>query len=98
MKTAHEILQAAQRHMEDRANTYNKPDGERRMKATVDAFKEITGINLNEEQGWLFMAVLNAVRSQQGGYSADSYEDGSDYFSLVGESVYIDLRIKEVKS
>ena len=90
MKTAHEILQAAQKHMKDRASTYDKPEGERSMKGTVDAFKAITGVTLTEEQGWLFMAVLKAVRSQQGGYSSDSYEDGAAYFALAGEAAYVD--------
>lgn len=97
MTTAHEILQAAQKHMKDRASTYDKPEGERSMKGTVDAFKAITGVTLTEEQGWLFMAVLKAVRSQQGDYRADSYEDGAAYFALAGESAHINRRAKEVK-
>ena len=68
MTTAHEILQAAQSHMKDRASTYDKPEGERSMQGTVGAFRAITGVSLTEEQGWLFMAVLKAVRSQQGVY------------------------------
>ena len=97
MKTAHEILQEAQKHMSDRASTYDKPEGERSMKGTVGAFKAITGVALTEEQGWLFMAVLKAVRSQQGGYRADSYEDGAAYFALAGESAHADRREKEAK-
>lgn len=97
MTTAHEILQAAQSHMDDRASTYDKPEGERSMSATVEAFKAITGVALTEEQGWMFMAVLKAVRSQQGDYRADSYEDGAAYFALAGESAYIDRRTKEGK-
>lgn len=86
MTTAHAILSAAQSHMQDRADTYDKPEGERSMGATVDAFNAVTGHHLTEEQGWLFMALLKAVRSQQGGYRADSYEDGAAYFALAGES------------
>lgn len=86
MSTAHDILTAAQSHMQDRAATYDKPEGERSMGATVDAFKAVTGHNLTEEQGWLFMALLKAVRSQQGAYRADSYEDGAAYFALAGEA------------
>lgn len=97
MTIAHEILQAAQMHMEDRASTYDKPEGERSMKGTVDAFKSITGVTLTEEQGWLFMVILKAVRSQQGDYRADSYEDGAAYFALAGEAAYADRRAKEEK-
>ena len=85
---AHDILQAAAGHMRDRAATYDKPEGERSMGATVAAFRAVTGVSLTETQGWLFMALLKAVRSQQGAYRADSFEDGAAYFALAGESAY----------
>jgi len=84
--SAHDILQQAAKHMQDRAATYDKPEGERSMGATVVAFNAVTGISMNEEQGWLFMSLLKAVRSQQGAYRADSYEDGAAYFALAGEA------------
>lgn len=84
--SAHDILAAAQSHMKDRAATYDKPQGERSMSATVAAFNAVAGHQLTEEQGWLFMALLKAVRSQQGAYRADSYEDGAAYFALAGEA------------
>lgn len=92
MTTANEILQAAAGHMQGRAATYDKPEGERSMGATVEAFKAVTGHTLTEEQGWLFMALLKAVRSQQGAYRADSYEDGAAYFALAGESAARDRK------
>lgn len=92
MTTAHDILKAAAGHMQDRAATYDKPEGERSMGATVDAFKAVTGHQLSEEQGWLFMALLKAVRSQQGALRMDSYEDGAAYFALAGESAARDRR------
>lgn len=88
--TAAGILTAALGHMRDRAATYDKPEGERSMGATVDAFAAVTGICMTEEQGWLFMALLKAVRSQQGAYRADSYEDGAAYFALAGEAAVRD--------
>lgn len=84
--SAHDILQAAAGHMKDRAAAYDRPEGERSMGATVDAFESITGHSLTEEQGWLFMVLLKAVRSQHGAYRADSYEDGAAYFALAGEA------------
>ena len=84
--TAQEILQAARGHMQDRAQTYDKPEGERSMASAVEAFEAITGVGMSEEQGWLFMTVLKAVRSQQGHYRADNYEDGTAYFALAGEA------------
>jgi len=85
-RTAASFLRAGLRHMEDRAATYDRPDGERSMGAAVSAFEAVSGVRLTEEQGWLFMAILKAVRTQQGGFRADNYEDGAAYFALAGES------------
>ena len=83
---AADILLRAGAEMADRAATYDKPEGERSMGATVAAFEAVTGVSLTEEQGWLFMSLLKAVRSQQGRYRADSYVDGAAYFALAGEA------------
>lgn len=83
--TAAGILGQAISEMEDRAKTYDRAEGERSMGRTVGAFNAITGGNMTEVQGWLFMAVLKSVRSQQGGYRADSFIDGAAYFALAGE-------------
>jgi hypothetical protein len=88
--TAPSILRAAISHMEDRAKTYDKPEGERSMGATVDAFRAVSGVSMTEEQGWLFMALLKAVRTQQGAHKADNYEDGAAYFALAGEAAVRD--------
>ena len=80
------ILEAAAGHMKDRAATYDKPAGERSMGATVKAFEAVTGVTITEEQGWLFMQLLKAVRSQQGAYREDSYADGAAYVALAGEA------------
>ena len=87
---ASEIVEQALKHMRDRAATYDRPDGERSIRATVEAFNAITGDGLmnTEERGWLFMILLKAVRSQQGDYRADSYEDGAAYFALAGEAAF----------
>ena len=83
--TASDFLGAALNHLGDRASTYDNPTGERSMGRTVEAFNAITGHKLTEEQGYLFMVLLKAVRSQQGKYKSDSYEDGAAYFALMGE-------------
>ena len=87
---APEFLEAGAKHMRDRAATYDKPEGERSMGKTVEMFNTLTGADLTEEQGWLFMATLKMVRAQQGGFRADSYEDGAAYFALAGESAIRD--------
>lgn len=84
--SAVDLLDAAKGHIGDRARTYDKPEGERSMAATVQAFAAVTGITLTEEQGWLFQIMLKAVRSQQGFYRGDNYEDGAAYFALMGET------------
>lgn len=83
--TAASMLTAALGHMEDRAKTYDAPGGERSMGKTVAAFNTITGLELTEEHGWLFMEILKQVRSQQGNYRADNYEDMVAYAALRGE-------------
>ncbi len=89
---APDFLKAGIKHMQDRASTYDKPEGERSMSATVAAFNAVTGDGVmnTEERGWLFMQLLKAVRSQQGEFRADSYEDGASYSGLAGEAAYKD--------
>jgi hypothetical protein len=93
--TAPEILDAAAGHLRERAATYDKPEGERSMAATVDAFNTITNHNLTTEQGWLLMACLKMVRAQSGNYRADSYEDGAAYFALAGEAAAEDRGVTD---
>lgn len=87
---AGDFLKKARGHMQDRAKTYDKPGGERSMPNAVAAFKAVTGVDMTPEQGWLFMALLKAVRAQQGEFKADNYEDGAAYFALAGEQAFED--------
>lgn len=82
---AHDFLLRAAGHMKDRARTYDRPEGERSMGRTVAAFNAITGRSLTEEEGWLLMCLLKLVRSQQGAFKADSYEDLAAYAAILGE-------------
>lgn len=84
--TAADILHTAAKHMQDRAATYDQPQGERSISKTVTMFNTLTEHGLTEEQGWLFMTCLKMVRAQAGRYRSDSYEDGAAYFALAGES------------
>jgi len=86
MTDASDILAQAAAEMQDRAATYDKPEGERSMAATVAAFDAVTGVAMTEAQGWLFMAMLKSVRSQQGAFRMDSFVDGAAYFALAGEA------------
>lgn len=89
LASAPDILDQAKAEMQDRAKTYDAPEGERSMAATVWAFEAVTGISMSETQGWLFMAMLKAVRSQQGAFRMDSFVDGAAYFALAGEAANI---------
>lgn len=84
--TAPGILQAAVGHMQDRAATYDAPQGERSMGKTVAMFNSLYGVELTEEQGWAFMCLLKLVRTSQGAHRADNYEDLAAYAALMGES------------
>lgn len=99
---AHEILSQAQTEMQDRAKTYDKPAGERSMGACINAFEAITKVKLTVEQGWLFMCLLKAVRSQQGDYRADNYVDLAAYAGLMGEAAsdpdYRDRRLNGLRA
>jgi hypothetical protein len=81
-----DVLRAAAQHMEDRAATYDAPSGERSMRKAVDMFNILKGDDyLTTELGWLFMAILKMVRSQQGDFKADNYEDMAAYCALAAE-------------
>ncbi len=84
--TAPEFLAQAKVHMEDRAATYDNPEGERSMGKTVAAFNAITGKELSETDGWLLMTLLKAVRANQGNFKSDNYEDLTAYAALLGEA------------
>lgn len=85
--TAPDILSAAAKHMADRAKTYDKPDGERSMGKTVEAFNAITGRDLQESEGWLLMQILKDVRDRQRAEPhVDSLEDGVAYAALKAEA------------
>ena len=94
---ATDILEKAAQHMRDRAATYDKPEGERSMGKTVDAFNAITGRNLTTAEGWLMLAVLKQVRVFQAPEKAhvDSLEDGPAYLALMAEEM---LSVEPVKS
>lgn len=89
--SAVDMLNAAARHIGDRAVQYDKPQGERSMAATVAAFNAVTsrglGRALTESEGWLFMELLKAVRdfSTPEGHP-DSQEDRVAYAALGAEA------------
>jgi hypothetical protein len=84
---AAELLGRAAKHMHERAATYDKPEGERSMGRAVDALNAVTGHTLKESEGWLFMALLKAVRSEtRSEPHQDSLEDIIAYTALYAEA------------
>lgn len=84
---AQDVLAQAAKHMNDRAATYDKPEGERSMEATVKAFNALSGQDLSESEGWLLLACLKASRLfQRPGFHQDSAEDLVAYCALLAES------------
>lgn len=85
---AYEFLEQGANEMRKRKEVYDPDkdsDGERSMAKTVEVFNALTGHELSEEQGWMFMVCLKMVRSQSGQYQADDYVDGAAYVGLAGE-------------
>lgn len=82
---ANEFLKKAELHLIKREVHYDKSSGERSIPKVVKCFNEITGHSINEEEGWMFMIILKLVRTQQGKFKEDSYEDMVAYGALMGE-------------
>ena len=87
MKAA-ETLRAAAAHIENRAVARDTPAGERSMARTVRAFNALTGHDVSERDGWLFMVVLKAARAcNTATGQRDDYEDLAAYAALAGETL-----------
>ena len=90
---ASQFLSKAAAIMEERGKQYDKPEGERSMGRTVEAFNTITGHCLTEAEGWLLLQLLKDVRQWQrrGAYHADSAEDCIAYAALKAEALAAEL-------
>lgn len=86
---SNDFLQAAIDVQNQRAAEYDQPGGERSMGSTVVAFNAITGRELTEAEGWLFLQVLKDVRQwSANGYHHDSALDGVAYSALKAEALH----------
>lgn len=85
---ADEFLTQSAETLIERGKQYDKPEGERSMDKTVHAFNTITGHNLTEADGWLFMQILKDVRQwQTTKYHHDSALDCVAYSALKAEAL-----------
>lgn len=86
---AADILKRAAGHMQDRASTYDKPEGERSMGQAVAIFNLYHGTELTEAQGWHLLQILKDVRLfTRARYHADSAEDCVAYAALKAEALH----------
>ena len=93
--TAPNLLKRASDLMIERAVQYDSPEGERSMEKIVNSFNALTGKDLTEAQGWMFMVLLKLVRDNTRvvGHK-DSCDDLIAYAALYGESRLSDLTEK----
>ena len=84
-KPAVSFLESGVRILGERAALRDQPGGERSMAKTVAIFNAWTGNNLSVEDGWRFMIALKQAREISGFFNEDDYEDGCNYFALLGE-------------
>jgi len=84
---AAELLGRAAALMHERGQTYDEPEGERSMGKIVTAFNGVTGRDLTESEGWMFMQQVKLVRLfTRSDYHADSAEDNIAYAALLAEA------------
>ena len=85
-----QLSQAAQ-CIADRAAQRDLPEGERSMARAVATFNTLTGHELSERDGWVFMNILKLSRAQNSvdtgaQTNLDDYIDGAAYMALAGEA------------
>ena len=84
---ADQIISTAIQTIEDRSVNYDCcENGERSMDTIIPAFNALTGHMLTRQQGYLFMILLKAARSQQGADKLDNWVDMAAYAGLAGEA------------
>ena len=85
--SAIDFLNEAASAIGDRASQRDT-GSERSMARTVATFSALTGHQLSERDGWIFMVILKLSRAQGGQREImDDYVDGAAYIALAGESV-----------
>lgn len=88
MSDAIAYLERAQELLGERGKSYDTDSGERYMANAVAAFNAITGGNLSEGDGWLFMQIVKDARQwQRPEYHEDSATDCVAYAALKAEAL-----------
>lgn len=89
--TAFTILHDAADAIANRAASRDV-ESERSMARCVASFNAMTGHQLTEVDGWLFMVFLKSSRARAGAYNPDDYLDATAYFGLAGEAAHIEAQ------
>lgn len=84
LNSAINILHDAAMCISERAAERDQ-DSERSMGRCVAAFNALTGFQLSEKDGWMFMVMLKAARAEVG-VTRDDFLDMAAYAALAGES------------
>lgn len=84
-QSADALLLAAAEAIRQRAALRDLPEGERSMARAIAAYNALTGANLSELDGWLFMCILKLSRAQAGEAHIDDYTDLAGYAALAAE-------------
>lgn len=85
--TAESLLAEVQDILRERGKHYG--DGvavERNMAKCVKLFNALTGTELTEEDGWIFMMLLKLSRIKSGQFRDDTYKDLIGYAVLTAET------------
>ena len=84
---ANQFLSGAAEGVIDRSSI--RDDGNiKSMHRTAAMFNALTGNELSERDGWLFLATVKLCRSQQGQFHSDDYIDACAYIALAGEAAH----------
>lgn len=84
-QSADALLLAAAEAIRQRAALRDLPEGERSMARAIAAYNALTGANLSELDGWLFMCILKLSRATAGEAHIDDYTDLAGYAALAAE-------------
>ena len=82
---ANEFLRTALTTLNERGQDRDE-GGERSMARIVKLFNALYDAEMSEEQGFMFMVLLKAVRASTGSYNEDNYIDLAGYSALLGEA------------
>ena len=91
MDKAQDILISGAMAIKDRSSVRDDDCG-KSMSRTVGFFDSLTGKEMTEREGWIFMACVKLSRSQQGEFHEDDYIDAAAYIALAGAAAYGEVR------